>query len=234
MKAYIAPPKDINLGDYVDWFNDRNILFHILNKDESLSKNESAMLVLCGGSDVGKDIERDEREFRLIKEALDFKIPILGICRGLQIVNIALGGTLHQHIEEKIYHRKTFSHESLKTDNGRVSRYHLVLDLKNVSTERIIKEMVQLEPFLTRMVQGNGYQLTHYFVNSRHHQGIFKLGEGLIPMAFCTADNLIEKAICNERNILLVQWHPERKEMRDTYAETSVIEWVKSFFSVKN
>ncbi len=61
-------------------------------------------LVLTGGADVREVSRRDELEFRLVREALAAGIPIFGICRGLQVLNVVLGGTLHQDIPN---HRAT-------------------------------------------------------------------------------------------------------------------------------
>jgi len=144
-------------------------------------------LILCGGGDVhpryygegvsgsvGIDERRDEAEFALIEAFLRSGKPILGICRGLQILNVYLGGGIIQHL------RCAGIHSSF-------ADYDLTHPLKAIKGS---------------MAQG---LLT---VNSYHHQGVGRLGKGLIPTAFC--DEVIEAAEHKSLPVFGVQFHPER------------------------
>lgn len=99
-----------------DWLNYYNINNKILSDSDILS--ESDFLILTGGSDLGKKQLRDDFDIHFLKQALNLKIPILGICRGMQLVNTFLGGTLTNNIESSI------NHETDRSNNE--SRFHLV------------------------------------------------------------------------------------------------------------
>ena len=150
-------------------------------------------LLLPGGWDVnpsryGKeripqetiDDELDEVQFEVLARFLEAKKPVLGICRGHQLLNIAFGGTLVQHLPgaEK--------HMSLPTGEDNV-------------------HMVHLEPdaFLFP------YYGADCPVNSSHHQGIDIPGKGLIPV-MRSADGVIEAQQHESLPVWSVQWHPER------------------------
>jgi gamma-glutamyl-gamma-aminobutyrate hydrolase PuuD len=149
-------------------------------------------LVLAGGTDVNPELygesrapetqepdhERDERELRLIEEALDDDVPILAICRGIQILNVALGGTLVQHIGDT--HRCPGIDEAHGID---------------------IPENTLLGAIVASRKES---------VNSRHHQAIARLGEGLRLNATSAADGIIEAVDLQWHPFVLgVQWHPE-------------------------
>ena len=129
-------------------------------------------------------ITRDQFELKLIEKALEKKIPILGICRGLQIINVYFGGTLHQHLPSKdapvIHHRDMLFKETkhfITTKSGSVARKCL--------GKRAI-------------------------VNSIHHQGIKELGEHLIPTSY-SDDQLIESIeYTGDSYLHAVQFHPEQ------------------------
>ncbi len=127
------------------------------------------------------DNNRDELEFELIKQAVDNNIPILGICRGAQLLNIHFGGTLHQDIS------------SYYTE---VPGVHSVWPKKRVAVD----ENSMLYEILT-------YQKV--WVNALHHQAVDELGKQLAIVA--REDNGIVQAIehPNREFILGVQWHPE-------------------------
>lgn len=129
--------------------------------------------------------ERDETELLLLDYLLKHSDkPILGICRGIQVINVAMGGTLymdlptagkdvHSLIEQT---RKSFTHEIEIVENTRLSR----------------------------ILQGENR------VNSFHHQAVDRLGEGLIVSAYSVNDHVIEAFESeNERWLVAVQWHPE-------------------------
>lgn len=84
-----AAPKETPI--YTQWLEKRGFEYKVLESGETLEGYDA--LVLCGGADIGKRPERDNNELAWFKQAYE-KMPILGICRGMQLVNVALGGTL--------------------------------------------------------------------------------------------------------------------------------------------
>lgn len=151
-------------------------------------------LVLSGGQDicphcyreepgdelVDVDINRDRWEIRLIEEALAAGLPILGICRGMQLINVAMGGTLTQDLSDKLH---------MSSDG--VFSYHLVEFVPGTKLSEILSGMSSLK------------------VNSRHHQAINKLAAELRVTAR-DESGLIEAIEAENRDFVLgVQWHPE-------------------------
>lgn len=130
---------------------------------------------------AGIDHKRDELEFKMLANALEKGLPVLGICRGAQLVNIHLGGTLHSDIS---------------------NYYSEVPQVKSVWPKKKVR--VDRESKLYRALQ---YQSV--WVNALHDQAIDKLGEGLKVAA--REENGIVQAIEDEDDefILGVQWHPE-------------------------
>lgn len=153
-------------------------------------------LILCGGDDVdparfgqtncgskGIDEKRDQAELDLISAFLTAKKPILGICRGHQILNIALGGTLIQDLPEP------------------VGLFHTYDSSKE--TERV--HPVHAAP-------GSWFEETWgrvFPVNSHHHQAVDALGKGLVPLLW-SEGGVVEGMIHASLPILSVQFHPER------------------------
>lgn len=129
---------------------------------------------------------RDEFEFALFDKAIKTNKPILAICRGSQLINAALGGTLYQDIptevDTKIIHRQTVP----KTKPS-----HSV----NIAPDTPLAKMIGKDTMSA---------------NSFHHQAVKKLAPGLKVMA--TADDGLIEAYCldSERYLLAYQWHPER------------------------
>ena len=150
-------------------------------------------VILCGGSDVhpryygeeirgatGIDEERDEREVVIALECIRRGIPILGICRGQQLLNVLFGGTLIQHLDNTEYHNKKGSDHYIT---------HPVHAL-----EGSVFSHLYGETFVT---------------NTSHHQAIDRLGEGLRATLF-SDDGVIEGVEHKSLPIFAVQWHPER------------------------
>jgi putative glutamine amidotransferase len=128
----------------------------------------------------GVDPERDDNEFSLLEAAEARGIPILGLCRGLQLINVSRGGTLIQHVDESHLHWQTGpSHEGA----------HQV----TIVADSLLAQLVGPEELL---------------VNSYHHQAIGRLGEGLRIVAH--ADGLAEAFETADGLIVGVQWHPEQ------------------------
>ncbi len=134
------------------------------------------------------DHQRDQYELKIMKWAFDHQKPILGICRGFQIMNVFFGGTLYQDLniqtKTKVEHRNAELYDKIS---------HEVICTKDSLLEKIYGQN----------------QLT---VNSVHHQGVEKLGKDLIVDAHCPEDNLVEAFHYKDmkKNYCMgVQWHPE-------------------------
>jgi putative glutamine amidotransferase len=166
---------------------------------ELLAATEDAdAIVIVGGEDItprfygahtGYEGETrhydtaDEGQIALVHRALAQGTPLLGICRGLQIINVALGGTIVQHIADEGIHRNV-----------------------GVPIDQILTEHeVQLSAG-SGLAEGLG--ATRIRVQSAHHQSVGLLGDGLVPAALAP-DGLVEALEHVTASITGVQWHPE-------------------------
>ena len=171
-------------------------------------------LVLTGGSDISPFLygeepleqlgeicpERDEFEINLIREVISLEKPVLAICRGFQLVNVAFGGNLYQDIT---YISKVKNQHWQKTDP--IFPIHSVRIDEQSSLHKIF---------------GN-----KTYVNSLHHQVIKKVADGFRAIAWSN-DGVIEAIEKEEKSYVLgVQWHPE--EMRGD--QFNMIELFKDF-----
>ena len=168
------------------------------NPDEVLDRIDA--LVLAGGHDmdpaqygqdqhpetVGLVPARDEFELALIRRAIERDMPALGICRGMQVLNVALGGTLLQHLPDVV---GTNTHR------------------RNRGTFDGNEHDVTLEPgSLAHRAAGSELTMT----KSHHHQAIDALGEGLVITGRSATDDLAEAIELPDSTFVLgVQWHPE-------------------------
>jgi putative glutamine amidotransferase len=157
-------------------------------------------IVFTGGSDIdpseygeethpetfGVRRDRDASELALMRAALDRDMPVLGICRGIQVLNVVKGGDLHQHLPEVV------GHESHKHDPPGIFNDHEVAISPSTRLASILGD-------------------THG-VKSHHHQGLRRLGDGLVEAA--RADDGTIEAIEDpgRRFALGVLWHPEAGE----------------------
>ena len=158
-------------------------------------------IVFTGGADISPSIygdddplalcqppqrKRDEHELRLLRAVLAADKPILAICRGMQLLNAALGGTLYKDIPTEcpsaIPHRQS---------EPKTMPSHTVAPIKGTPLYSLLgKETVG--------------------ANSFHHQGVKALGKGLLPMAYAE-DGMIEAVYAPTRQYIRgYQWHPER------------------------
>ena len=134
--------------------------------------------------------KRTEFEIKFLKNILNEKKPILSICRGMQLINIALGGDLIQDIPS--YIKTEINHKSVKNGQGYLNKVHTVETKENSLLRKITNKK-------------------EFWVNSNHHQSIDKLGKNLIVSGISPKDNIIEAIeIRDYPNFFLgVQWHPE-------------------------
>jgi putative glutamine amidotransferase len=161
-------------------------------------------LVLIGGSDVnpslydaardpyteGSDDARDALELRLIQDALYRDVPVLAICRGLQILNVQHGGTLIQHLPTTEHHRRKTPDSGLP-----VHQVEIVPGTK-----------------LAEIADGALF----WDVNSRHHQAVDRPGFGLRVSALDPSDGVIEAVERPDKRFVIgVQWHPENQAPTD-------------------
>ena len=133
--------------------------------------------------------DNDLFQMKAIEEALRLGKPILGICRGLQILNVFFGGTLYQDIGKE--RQKSLRHSHLDIPEG----YAHSISITEGS-------------FLYEAVKEKKME-----VNSLHHQGIKTLGSGLAATAE-SPDGLVEAIENRENRIMAVQWHPEALVMK--------------------
>lgn len=155
-------------------------------------------LILAGGSDVdpasyraephpetsGTNADRDRFEAALARAALERDLPVLGICRGMQMLNVACGGLLEQHIDGIDTHRHT---------PGVFSDHE-----------------VELEPGSLAARAAGGERVA---VKSHHHQGVARLGDGFEVTGRSPADGVVEAIEIPSRQFALgVLWHPEEDE----------------------
>lgn len=162
-------------------------------------------VIMAGGPDVhpkyfGQEIDpycgtitedRDIMELYVMKWAMENDIPVLGVCRGMQLINIALGGTLHQDVVHHmgILHRQT---------EGMLYWHDIVFE-----GDSMLRRLVGSE---------------RYPVNSFHHQAVDRLAEGLVATAY-NPDGLIEAYERPASRFLLgVQWHPEVSYFADSFS----------------
>jgi putative glutamine amidotransferase len=158
-------------------------------------------LLLAGGADLdpasygaephpetkGTWPERDRFELALTRAALERDMPVLGICRGMQLLNVALGGTLVQHLPE------VAGTDSHRTTAGTFSEHRVRLDPESLACS-------------AAGVEG-------FVVWSHHHQGLDRIGEGLKVSGWSLDDDLVEAIELPDRRFALgVIWHPEEDE----------------------
>lgn len=176
-------------------------------------------LVITGGRDVDPATygqqphpttdepsqDRDAWEFALLGEALRRGLPVLGICRGAQVLNVALGGTLHQHLPDIVGHgwhqagNAVFNTSTIQTVPG-----------------------TRLAALLGASTDAQCY----------HHQAIAELGRGLIASAW-DPDGVVEAVeVPGDHFVLAVQWHPEER-LDDLRLFAAVVQAAAAYISRK-
>jgi putative glutamine amidotransferase len=214
---------DVAAGTYLRWIREQGMLPVPLPYHEGQLYDDYLDLldglVMSGGADIhperyGAPVHplarleprRDAFEFGLVRAAFERDLPVLGICRGMQVLNVALGGTMHQHLPERsteLVHSSEFRDGQRFPDELWLPAYHDVLvtdpELRELTGERVT-------------------------TNSYHHQGVAQLGEGL-RVAARAADGLVEALVGVDRRVLGVQWHPEMHAV-DERAGVAPFRWL--------
>ncbi len=155
-------------------------------------------LVLGGGADLdpsshgsdphpettGTNPDRDQFELALARRALERGTPVLGVCRGMQVMNVATGGNLDQHLPEHLGHERhrpapgTFTQHEVRLAPGSLAA-------QAAGTERLM-------------------------IKSHHHQGVGELGKGFEATGWDIDDETVEAIESQDGNFALgVLWHPE-------------------------
>jgi putative glutamine amidotransferase len=170
----------------------------IADPDEILDRLDG--LMLAGGRDVDPlsygaspdphttepSPERDRFELALASAALERDMPVLGVCRGMQMLNVACGGTLLQHLEGELLERHRHT-PGVFSDH-----------------------FVELEPGSLAARAAGGERVA---VRSHHHQAVAELGEGLVVTGRSPEDGIVEALeLPGKRFALGVLWHPEEDE----------------------
>ena len=183
-----------------------------IRHDEALTLLRRADgLVLMGGSDVDPHLygqqrahhvygvvpEQDHFEMALVHAALELEMPVLAVCRGIQLVNVALGGTLIQHLGDV---PGTIEHAPGKFPAGQDHVLH----------------PITLEPG-SRIAEAIG--VTEIVGASFHHQGIDEIAPGM-KVVGRSPDGLIEAMEHTDSWLLGVQWHPEDTAPTDWHQQS--------------
>lgn len=143
------------------------------------------------------DPARDRVELQLTRWAIEDRKPILGLCRGIQVMNVALGGTLYQDIAAQV--PDSIKHDYFPTAG--FDRDHLAHEVALAKGSRLLAVM----------------EKPSILVNSMHHQGIKQLASELVPAAVAP-DGLVEAVERDGDHFMVgVQWHPEMFEMTDPH-----------------
>ena len=175
----------------------------ILPANEAVAKSPDQLLglldalVLAGGADIdpatygaephpktqGFRAERDRFELALTRGALDRELPVLGVCRGMQILNVACGGTLDQHLDDAELHIHT---------PGVFSDHEVQLERDSLAARAAGAERIS--------------------VRSHHHQGVDRLGDGLVVSGVAEPGGAVEAIeMPGRRWALGVLWHTEEE-----------------------
>jgi putative glutamine amidotransferase len=179
----------------------------LLPPDDTVAENPDELLdlidalVLAGGSDIdpgsygarphpattGTRPERDRFEIALGTRALERDMPILGICRGMQMLNVIQGGTLQQHIPDVI------GNDDHRHTPGAFADHDVLLEPGSLAAGVVGAERTA--------------------VRSGHHQGLDELGEGVLVSGRANGDDLVEAIELPDKGFVVgVLWHPEEDE----------------------
>ena len=221
MKWLVTSTAKANPANYVNWLASAGIEgVPIVPSDPSIPFADA--LFLTGGGDVdpkryqakpapetdGVDADRDEMECRLVEQFIRAGKPIFGVCRGIQILNVALGGKLIQHVPSVL--GKSEPHAQV----GGKDSVHSVSFTKGSKLAKALRGVAT--------------------VNSSHHQAVDpeSVGRGLRVIAV-SGQGIVEavEGVDVGAPVLAVQWHPERLEPRTDAAVVELLNLMKQLAS---
>ena len=203
LEAFLLP------RNYVDAMHRAGAMALLLAPDPALVEDPDEVLdrldglMLAGGADIDPQVygaerhplttgcvpERDRFEVALVRCAVQRDLPLLAICRGMQILNVACGGTLHQHLPDVVGHEE----------------HRRVLG----SFDGADHDVRLLPGSLAARAAGEELHVT----KSHHHQGVDRVGDALVVTGRALIDDLPEAIeVPQNRFVLGVQWHPEADE----------------------
>jgi putative glutamine amidotransferase len=216
LDSHALPPPFVGVREsYIDFVTDAGgtpLLIPLLTDPRMLRRLYAKVdaLFFTGGEDIDPSRyhervrqklrpepcpERDIVEFQLIEWAKEDRKPVLGICRGLQLINVSLGGTLFQDLERE------FPNDPLRPviNHNEEERWNDIIHQLQIEPQTRLSDMLKIDQ------QGS------IGANSAHHQGINRLGEGLRISAINPPDGVIEGIESIDPNFLCigVQSHPE-------------------------
>jgi len=204
--AVCGSPHDWTLEEaspYVEALRAAGIEPVLISPGDKIPSDYSGLL-LMGGTDVSPELygatrhsdtdtsdhARDELECALIQDALDRDLPVLAICRGIQILNVQQGGTLIQHLDTTEHHKRRTPDRGLPAHKVEIVAG---TKLASIAGQPLIQD-----------------------VNSRHHQAVDRVGAGLIVSARDPEDGVIEAVERRDKRFVIgVQWHPENQAITD-------------------
>jgi len=205
---------EVNMGrNYVDAVRRGGHIAVILpySDDDNVCRSMLSridVLLLTGGGDLAawrfgqesseldslENRDRDSFELRLIDLACQMKLPIAGICRGMQVINVALGGNLWQDLSYKRQSENSHYSSLSFIDHQRPDKKWEGVHLINIDKDSRLFEVLNYDTIM---------------VNSTHHQAVRDLGKDLKVVAH-SEDFVIEAFESTTLPIAAVQWHPER------------------------
>lgn len=210
--------------------------FYLPQTDAAFLSSYDGLLLAGGGDmdpacfgqeDLGSasiDRERDQVELELVRCFMEAGKPILGICRGHQVVNVALGGTLKQDLDE--------TGKRIHTPERRAAAEDALADGIQANAS-MPEDKVHLTRAADTSFLGRIYGPT-FSVNSFHHQSIDRLADPLLAIQWTMEDGCVEAALHTDYPYIGVQWHPERmclaKSRPDTVDGLAVFEYFLSLF----
>ena len=200
-----------NLTNYIDALKENDIeVIATLDVDEAIKCDG---LLLPGGGDIDPvyygeemngsdepDRELDKAQREILDAFVKAKKPILGICRGMQLINVYFGGSLHQDLVTRDIHTRKNGNDSIHS-------------VKSVEEGNLFEKF---------------YGKT-FNINSAHHQGTKKLGKGLKEV-LRSDDGVCEAVIHEELPIIATQFHPERMSYKQRRDDAVVGEEIFKYF----